>query len=78
MEYVVYFIAGFILDVLITRLTQAVVDGARTQAALISFAITMLGSLLFIHLVLAPDYFWNVLAYAIGGAAGTWLMVKRK
>lgn len=67
--------AGIILDVLWTLMVLAIDRGWPLRAGLAQFAFTLLATGAVVALVETRSVL-DLLAYASGGAAGTWLVVK--
>jgi len=80
-EYLVYLIAGIIIDVLYTIWYAGVNEHDIRSAMLGSFAVTVTSYTILYYLLLSPEAIGLILAYAIGGAIGTGLTIwykKRK
>lgn len=77
-ELIIYFIIGAILDILATLDTQAVIDIKPIKSSAISFTITILWVFALSSIVLSSEKAFATLAYALGGAIGSYFTVQRK
>jgi hypothetical protein len=74
--YLDLFIAGVVVDVLYTLLVSAIAAGRARAAALWQFLFTM-PVVWATWQVIESRSLLELLAYAVGGAVGTWLVVAR-
>ena len=75
MYFLLLMLAGVVLDVLWTLLVIAIDRGQPVRAGLAQFAFTLLATGAVVVLAETRSVS-DLLAYASGGAAGTWLVVK--
>ena len=77
--HLLFFAVGFLQDLLITYYYQAVAKDWPYRAASLSFLVTIVNLLVLYKIVsgLGDQVFSVVLAYALGNAAGTFIVVKR-
>jgi hypothetical protein len=73
--YLALFIAGVVVDVLYTLLVSAIAAGKAVKAALWQFTFTVLVVWATVQVATSRSL-GELLAYAAGGALGTWLVVR--
>ena len=78
MDLLLYFVAGFLLDMLATLDIQAVQKNQAYRSASVSFIGTVLSYWIFYSIIISPDFIEGLISYALGGAVGTILTMKRK
>lgn len=69
-----YFLAGLLMDALITADYRAVSAGRIRSAVALSFVITAAGMLVY-EAYLNSRSIWAILAYSAGSAVGTYLIL---
>ena len=57
---------------------MGVSDKNTAQAMLGSFIVTLLTYTLLYYLILSPAFVYHLLAYALGGSVGTWMVMRYK
>lgn len=75
---ILYFVIGFVLDVLGTLDVQCVIDKKPIRSAVLAFIITLIYIFVLSQIILSPDMIENALSYALGGAVGSYFTVKRR
>lgn len=78
MELLLYFVVGALLDILATLDTQYVIDRKPLKSAIMSFTLTVIWVFILSSIILSPDKFWATISYALGGAIGSYFIVRRK
>lgn len=73
-----YFAIGVLLDVIITRYTQAIQENKALLTAVLSFIITLLNIFVFGLIILGNDFIEESIAFAFGCAIGSGLTVRYK
>lgn len=76
-ELAIYFAVGFVLDVLATVDIRAVQKKQAGLSAFMTIVGTILGTLVFIYIIKSPEFIPQVIAYAVGGGVGAFLIIKR-
>ncbi len=75
MKLLIYFFVGFLIDVLGTLDTQAVIRQKPFISAVYSFVITLASVFVISRIVLSEEFLDLVLAYALGSAIGSALTI---
>jgi uncharacterized membrane protein len=78
LKLIIIFIAGLVIDLLITKYTGYIASKKRGMAAMMSILITV-ANFIFLTLLLKDSLangIFNIMAYAGGGGLGTFLAVK--
>ena len=73
-----YFVAGFVQDIILTWCYRAISDRMVLLSGILAVISTLVGYTIFYHLVLSPNFFPQLLCYAVGGGLGTGLTVWYK
>ena len=79
LKIILIFLAGFVVDLLVTRYTSDVAQRKIARATFLSGMIT-LANFLFLTVILkdsATDGFFNILAFAGGNSLGTFFAMKK-
>lgn len=71
----IYFGAGFLLDILITLYTQEIVKKRAESVAVLTFIITMLNLVIYEKIILSTDFLSFAISFAIGCACGAFAIV---
>jgi len=71
-----YFIIGFVFDIIITLYYLAINDRRSVMAGFWSFVITIVPILVLYEFILSKDFTAQLLAYALGCSIGTYLTVR--
>jgi hypothetical protein len=71
LEILMYFGVGFVLDICYTVWYAGIADKKILAAMVGSYLVTTVGYTLVYHLILGPDFFWHLQAFAIGCSLGT-------
>lgn len=77
MSYIIYFLIGALLDILSVIDLKAVQHNKAFKSAFVSFLSTMIGYYVYAEIIKAPEYVWELFAYALGGSVGAYLIIKR-
>lgn len=77
-ELLVYLLVGFLQDIIIAWFYLQVSEKKPLSSSVLAFVNTVINCIVVYSLVLSPDFIWNVMCYAIGGALGTFLTVYVK
>ena len=78
LKLIIIFIAGAVIDLLITKYTAYIASKKRGMAAMMSILITV-ANFVFLTIILKDSLangIFNIMAYAGGGGLGTFLAVK--
>ena len=78
MIYALYFVVGFIFDLLITLDTQFIISKRVGGTFVSSVLITLISVLVVVNLVLSSDVLLPTICYAVGSGCGASLMVWLK
>jgi hypothetical protein len=74
-----FFMAGLILDIIITRYTKAIADGKKLTASILAMVITIVNfSVMTYVLQNMGDSISGIAAFAGGNGLGTWLAMIKK
>ena len=76
----IYFIIGFVYDILVTMYYQMIIGQKAIGTGILSFLVTVFQVLVIYSLILSPEMLGNAIAYALGCGCGAAFTVyyKRK
>ena len=77
MILLLYVIVGIVLDIIITRYTQAIMQKEAINSGLLSFIITIVNVFIYKYIILSTEFMQGAIAFAIGCGIGTILMVNK-
>ena len=79
MQYVIFFVVGFLQDLLITFYYQSIAKDKAGRSALLSSIVTLVNILVLYELIsgVETQVFSVILAYALGNGLGTYVVVQR-
>ncbi len=73
-----YFIVGLILDLIVTRYTQAIQENKALLTALLSLVITLVNIFVYGFIILGTDFLGESISFALGCAVGSYIMVRKR
>jgi ABC-type enterochelin transport system permease subunit len=71
-----YFAFGILYDILLTLWTRAIAETKALKAALISFVITITNLFVYDLIITSPEFFLPTIGFALGGAIGSYVILK--